>query len=146
VIRRMASVGRAMRATLAARSRALSSERERGSVTAELAIATPLLVLLLMFIVQFGVIWSAQQAAQTAASEAVNAARAQGADPGLGQSQGQATLQQVAGGELPDGVVSVTYSGGQATVVVTGHPQSLVPGWHPQVTAQISAPIETLTQ
>lgn len=138
--------GCAVRAAPGARLRVLGRERERGSVTAELAIATPLLILLLMFIVQFGVIWSAQQAAQTAASAAVNAARAQGANPATGQARGEATLKQVAGGELPDASVSVSYFGTQATVVVTGHPQSLIPGWHPQVTAQISAPIETFTQ
>lgn len=127
------------------RLRALGRERERGSVTAELVIAAPLLILLLMFIVQFGVIWCAQQAAQSAASAAVNAARAQGANPGLGQARGEATLKQVTGGSLPDASVSVSYSGTAATAVVTGHPQSLIPGWHPQVTAQVSAPLETFT-
>ena len=140
---RIRSMSHALRVALAARLRALG--RERGSVTAELAIATPLLILLIMFVVQFGIIWSARQAAQTAASEAVNAARAQGADPAAGQAQGEATLQQVAAGELPDASVSVSYAGGQATVVVTGHPQSLIPGWHPQITAQVSAPLETFT-
>ena len=134
----------AARTRLAARLRALG--RERGSVTAELAIATPLLILLIMLIVQFGIIYTAQQAAQTAASEAVNAARAQGANPSLGQSQGEQTLQQVAGGELQGASVSVSYTGTEATVVVTGHPQSLIPGWHPQVTAQVSAPLETFTK
>jgi Flp pilus assembly protein TadG len=141
----MTRAGRAVRAAPVARLRALGRERERGSVTAELAIATPLLILLLMLIVQFGVIWCAQQAAQSAASAAVNAARAQGANPATGQAQGEATLHQVAGGALPDASVSVSYTGGQATVVVTGHPQSLIPGWHPQVTAQLSAPLETFT-
>ncbi len=142
---RLRCVARAVRAVSVARLRALGRERERGSVTAELAIATPLLILLLMFIVQFGVIWSAQQAAQSAASAAVGAARAQGANPALGQARGEATLRQVAGGELPDASVSVSYTGAQATAVVTGHPQSLIPGWHPQVTAQVSAPIEMFT-
>ncbi|MBR7827834.1 pilus assembly protein [Actinospica sp. MGRD01-02] len=135
---------RAARAALTTRVRALG--RERGAATVELVIAVPALILLLLFIVQFGLIWLAQQCAQTAASSAVNAARAQGANPGLGQSQGQATLKQIAGAELPDASVSVTYTGTTATVVVTGHPQSLIPGWHPQVTAHISAPIETITQ
>lgn len=134
----------AVRTALAARLRALG--RERGSATVELVIATPALILLLLFVVQFGLIWSAQQAAQTAASTAVNTARAQGANAGLGQAQGTATLQQIAGKQLPDAAITVTYSATTATVVVTGHPQSLIPGWHPQVTAHVSAPIETLTQ
>jgi Flp pilus assembly protein TadG len=120
--------------------------RERGAAVVELVIAVPALIVLLLFVVQFGLIWLAQQSAQTAASTAVNAARAQGADPGLGQSQGEATLKQIASGELPDASVSVTYSGTTATVVVTGHPQSVIPGWHPQITAHISAPIEAITQ
>ena len=131
-------------ARLQTRLRALG--RERGSATIETVIAAPALILLLMFIVQFAVTWSAQQAAQTAASVAVNAARALGANPGLGQSQGEATLEQLAGKELPDASIQVSYSGNTATVVVTGHPASLIPGWHPEVSAQVSAPIESLTQ
>lgn len=129
--------------TTAARLRRLTSERERGSVTVELVIATPALLLLLMVIVQFGLIYSAQQAAQTAATEAVNAARAQGASQAYGQAQGEATLAQLASSELPDGQVVVSLSGGQATVTVTGHPESLIPGWHPTITAHASAPLET---
>jgi Flp pilus assembly protein TadG len=121
----------------------LARERERGSVTAELAIATPLLLLLLLFIVQFGLIYSAQQAAQTAAAEAVNAARAQGASPSAGQAQGEQTLHQLASSELPDGQITVAITGAQATVTVTGHPESVIPGWHPQITAHASAPLET---
>lgn len=135
---------RALPAVLAARLRAAG--RERGQATVEMVIATPALILLLMFIVQFGLIWMAQQSAQTAAATAVNAARAQGANPGLGQARGQATVNQIAGASLPDAAVTVTYSGETATAVVTGHPQSLIPGWHPQITAHASAPIETLTQ
>ena len=139
---------RAVRAVVPARLRARlrALGRERGSATIETVFAAPALILLLMFIVQFAVTYSAQQAAQTAASVAVNAARAQGATPGLGQSQGEATLKQLAGAELPDASISVTYSGTTATVVVTGHPESLIPGWHPEVTAQVSAPIESFTQ
>jgi Flp pilus assembly protein TadG len=143
-VTRLRCAGRAMRAALSARLRTLG--RERGSVTAELAIATPLLILLIMLVVQFGVIWSAQQAAQSAASAAVNAARAQGSDPAAGQIRGEQTLHQIAGSALPDASVSVSYAGTEATAVVTGHPQSLIPGWHPQVTAQVSAPLETFTR
>lgn len=136
---------RAARNVVARRLRLLTEDGERGAVAAELAIATPLLALLIMVIVQFGLIWSAQQAAQTAAAEAVNAARAQGASPGLGQADGEQALHQLASAELPDGTVTVSYNGAQATVVVTGHPESLIPGWHPRITAQASSPIETLT-
>lgn len=141
---RTPSTAAALRAALALRLRALG--RERGSATVELVIAVPALLLLLLFVVQFGLIWSAQHAAQTAASTAVNAARAQGASQQTGQAQGETTLQQIAGGQLPDASISVSYSATTATVVVTGHPQSLIPGFHPQVTAHVSAPIETFTQ
>jgi Flp pilus assembly protein TadG len=139
---------RAVRAVVPARLRARlrALGRERGSATIETVIAAPALILLLMFIVQFAVNWSAQQAAQTAASTAVNAARALGANPSLGQYQGEATLKQLAGKELPDASIQVSYAGNTATVVVTGHPASLIPGWHPEVTAQVSAPIESLAQ
>lgn len=140
--------GRAVRAVVPARlhARLRALGRDRGSAAIETVIAAPALMLLLMFTIQFALIYSAQQAAQTAASTAVNAARAQGATPGLGQSQGEATLKQLAGKELPDAAISVTYSGTTATVTVTGHPSSLIPGWHPEVTAQVSAPIESFTQ
>jgi Flp pilus assembly protein TadG len=142
-MKRRNATGAGRRRVLPARLCRLAAERERGSVTVELVIATPALLLLLMVIVQFGLIWSAQQAAQTAASEAVNTARAQGASQAYGQAQGEATLAQLASSELPDGQVSVSLSGGVATVTVTGHPESLIPGWHPVITAHASAPIET---
>lgn len=124
----------------------LAREPDRGSVTVELVIATPALLLLIMMIIQFGLIWSAQQAAQTAATEAVNAARAQGSTQAYGQAQGDQALRQLAAGELPGGQASVSLSGGQATATVTGHPESLIPGWHPEITAHASAPIETYRQ
>lgn len=116
--------------------------REDGFATAELVIATPLMLLLVMGVIQFGLLWHAQQVAQTAASQAVNTARAQHSSAGAGQMRGQQFLNQTAAGDLDSSQVTVTRGATQVTADVTGQAASVIPGWHPTVHAHAAGPVE----
>lgn len=124
----------------------LRSEPERGSAATELVLATPLLLLLIMGVVQFALYYHGAQVAQAAASQAVAVARAQGATSATGQSEGQAILDQVAGGTLPQRSITVTRSAAEADANVSGTVQSLVPGLHLHVSAHAAAPVEAWTK
>jgi Flp pilus assembly protein TadG len=124
----------------------LRSEPERGSAATELVLATPLLLLLIMGVVQFALYYHGAQVAQAAASQAVAVARAQGATSATGQSEGQAILDQVAGGTLPQRSITVTRGAAEAAADVSGSVQSLIPGLHLHVSAHAAAPVEAWTK
>lgn len=119
--------------------------REDGFATAELVIATPLMLLLVMGVIQFGLLWHAQQVAQAAASQAVAAARAQHSSAGAGQTRGQQFLNQTAAGDLASSQVTVTRGANLVTADVSGQASSIIPGWHPTVHAHAAGPVETFT-
>lgn len=118
---------------------------EDGFATAELVIATPLMLLLVMGVIQFGLLWHAQQVAQAAASQAVNAARAQHSSAGAGQTRGQQFLNQTAAGDLDSSQVTVTRGANLVTADVTGQAASVIPGWHPTVHAHAAGPVENFS-
>jgi Flp pilus assembly protein TadG len=119
--------------------------RDQGAATTELVIATPLLGLLLMLVVQFGVWAHAQHIAQAAANEALQVARAYQSSAAAGTAQGQAILDQTGGSVLTDRSVSVTRTPTTVTVTVTGHATSVVPGFSPTVRVTVSGPVERVT-
>ncbi|ACU72904.1 hypothetical protein Caci_4036 [Catenulispora acidiphila DSM 44928] len=123
----------------------LREQPERGSVTLEMVLAFPLLLLILL-VAQFTMFYFGSEAAHTAASQAVAVARAQGATSGSGQAQGQQILDQVAGGTLPQRSITVTRGAAEAIADVTGTVQSLIPGFHLHVSAHAAAPVEAWTK
>jgi Flp pilus assembly protein TadG len=123
----------------------LRAEPERGSAAAELVLATPLLLLLILAVVQFALYYHGAQVAQAAAGQAVAVARAQGATSAEGQAEGQAILDRVAGGTLPQRSITVTRGAGEARADVSGTVQCLIPGLHLHVTAHAAAPLEAWT-
>ncbi|MFL6110468.1 MAG: TadE/TadG family type IV pilus assembly protein [Catenulispora sp.] len=127
---------------LAGRVRRLREDGERGAVTTELVIATPLLLLLVLAVIQFGLLWHAEQVAQSAASQAVNAARAQNTSGAVGQGRGEQILSQLGSGVLTSKSISVSRGAGQVTADVQGQVESIIPGWHPTVHAHAAAPVE----
>ncbi|MFL6115201.1 MAG: TadE/TadG family type IV pilus assembly protein [Catenulispora sp.] len=127
---------------LAGRVRRLREDGERGAATTELVIATPLLLLLILLIIQFALVWHAEQVAQTAASQAVNAARAQNTSGAAGQGRGEQILSQLGHGVLTNDSISVSRGAGQVSADVSGQVESIIPGWHPTVHAHAAAPVE----
>src|SRR5881227_1494016 len=93
---------------------------QRGAGTAELIIATPLLLLLILLIAQFALYMHATHIAQAAASEALSAARVSGGSAAAGNTEGQRILAQLGSGPLQGGAVNAQRGNTQASVTITG--------------------------
>ena len=103
--------------------------RDVGSVSLEVAILGPALLLLIFSIVQAGLWFYARSLALAAAQEGVTAARSYNADPNAGISRAQSFLEQQAGDSLTQ--TSVSSAGSSPTLLriqVTGRALSVFPG------------------
>ena len=105
--------------------RALAGD-ERGAVSAELVIATPLLLLLIMGVIQFALWEHAEHIASAVAQQGVSVARLQGETAGAGQAQAQTVLDQLGPSVLADAHISATRTATTTTVTVTGHAESIL--------------------
>src|ERR1700740_3204896 len=95
--------------------------RQSGSVTAELVVATPLLLLLISLIVQYALYEHAEHAAQSAAQEAVTVTRLQGGTIAAGHQQGDAVLSTLNNGLLVNPAIAITRTSTEARVEVSGY-------------------------
>lgn len=118
---------------------------ERGAVSAELVIATPLLLLLIMGVIQFALWEHATHVAGAAAQQALAVGRLQGETAANGEAEGEAVLSQVGGGVLVSPTVSATKTAATTTVVVTGRAVSVVGLFSLPVRAVASGPSEVVT-
>ncbi|MGW5053957.1 TadE/TadG family type IV pilus assembly protein [Actinokineospora sp. NPDC004072] len=115
---------------------------DRGAVSAELVIATPLLLLMLLAIVQFA-LWShATHIAQAAASQGLAAARSQTGTAADGTSTAQQLLDQLASGPLTASAVTSGRTAASAWVRVSGTATSVVPFLRLPVHAEAGGPVE----
>ena len=117
--------------------------RERGAVAAELAIAVPLLLLLVLTVVQFAVAEHARHVAQAVAVHAATAARVQGGTAAGGEAAGRELLQQL-GTTLTGATIEVQRDTDRVTVTVTGSAETVVPGVRLPIRITSSAPVERL--
>jgi hypothetical protein len=101
---------------------------EDGSVSAELVVATPLLLLLLLVAVQAGVWWHATHIAESVAAHALAAARVQDGSTAAGQASAERVLAQLADRLLTDTDVAVERTPETARVEVTGNAMPVIPG------------------
>jgi Flp pilus assembly protein TadG len=127
---------------LGARWRRVAARPDAGGATAELVIAMPLLLLIIMFIVQAGVWMHATHITQAAATRAANAAAAYGATTDDGQRAGTDTLTAIGNGVLNDPSVSVARTATQIRVEVSGSAETVVPGMHWTARAVVVRPVE----
>ena len=125
--------------------RAISTRQQRpqaGSVSLQLVIATPALLMLMLLIVQFALWQHAQHIAEAAAQEAVAATRVAGGSQMAGSTAAQAVLEHVGGAVIVGADVQVVRTATLARVEVLGHAVAVVP-WVPlPVHAVAAAPIE----
>ena len=124
--------------------RALASD-ERGAVSAELVIATPLLLLLIMGVIQFALWEHAEHIASAVAQQGVSVARLQGETAGAGQAQAQTVLDQLGPSVLSDAHVVATRTATTTTVTVTGHAESILGMFTLPVKAVAVGPDEVYT-
>ncbi|MEV6236756.1 TadE/TadG family type IV pilus assembly protein [Lentzea sp. NPDC051838] len=118
---------------------------QRGSSTAELTVAAPLLFLLFLLIAQFALYMHAAHIAQAAAAQALSAARVAGGNAESGTAAGQQLLAQLGGGPLRETSVSAQRGPDRASVQIRGKAVSVIPFVSLAVRAEAVGPVEKLT-
>ena len=118
---------------------------ERGAVSAELVIATPLLLLLIMGVIQFALWEHAEHIASAVAQQGLSVARLQGETAGAGQAQAQTVLDQLGPSVLSDTHIAATRTATTTTVTVTGHAESILGLFSLPVKAVAVGPDEVYT-
>ena len=118
---------------------------ERGSVAAELVVATPLLLLLILSVVQFAIWEHATHVAEAVAQEGLATARLQGETASAGEAEARAVLVQLGSAVLSSPDVKATRTAAATTVVVTGRAESVVGLFSLPVRATASGPTESYT-
>jgi TadE-like protein len=133
VVRRRASVG------------GRAKDAEAGSVSVELVVATPLLLLLILLITQFAVWWHANHIAQAAAAQALAAARAQDATAARGEDEAALVVSEAGRGVLRHPRVVVTRTGTRVHVRIDARAEPVVPGLSLPVHAVADGPVDRWT-
>lgn len=118
---------------------------QRGSGTAELALAAPLLFLLFLLIAQFALYMHAAHVAQAAAAQGLSAARISGGSAGAGTAASQQVLAQLGSGSLRAASVSAQRGPTQASVRIQGKAVTVVPLISLAVHAEAVGPVEKFT-
>lgn len=117
---------------------------DRGAVSAELVIAIPLLLLLLLAIVQFAVWSHATHIAQAAASQGLAAARVHSGTASAGTDRAQQLLEQLAQSSLKGASVNSERGLETASVRITGTAAAVLPFLRLPVHAEAAGPVERL--
>jgi Flp pilus assembly protein TadG len=115
---------------------------DRGAGAAEVVIAVPLLMLLILAIIQFAVWAHASSVAQATAEEALAAARVQGSNTAAGQQRAQQVLGQIGGAILVAPQISVTRTADSATVQITATAERVIPFFTMPVRVTVTGPVE----
>lgn len=139
----------AIRRPRSAGSRAGRAERrraggDRGAGSAEIVIAVPLLMLLILLVIQFAIWEHAEGIAHATAEEALAAARVQGGTAASGQQRAAQVIRQIGSSVLTGPQVSVTVTPADVTVEVTGTAEQVlpIPGLTFGVTVTVTGPVE----
>ncbi|MET7949424.1 TadE family protein [Micromonospora sp. NPDC005324] len=127
---------------LRARWRRVAARSDAGAATAELAIAMPLLLLIVMFVIQAGVFMHATHVAQSAATRAANAAAGYQSSATTGRNAGEQTLAAIGDGVLKNPSVSVTRTATEVRTEIVGEAATVVPGVRWTVRATVVRPTE----
>lgn len=115
---------------------------EAGDAVTETVILVPVLLLLIMVVIQFGLWYHAEHVVQAAAQEGARAARAEGSTSDTGKQRAEQFLAAAGGSVIDTPEVVSTRDGRQASVVVTGKAVAVIPGVHLDVRAQAVSPTE----
>ena len=118
---------------------------ERGIATIEMAILTPVMLLLVTVSTQAALWQEADHVALAAAESGVAAGAEVGGSSATATAEANSAASQMGSGVLISPEVTVTESGGLVTVTVTGQSEQLVPGIPVSVRASASAPLEGLS-
>lgn len=126
---------------IARRGRVLRAD-QRGAATAELVLAVPLLMVLILLIAQFALYMHATHVAQAAAAQALSVTRVEGGTAADGQNAAAHMLAQLASGPLRDPSVSVSRDAVAAHVHIQGEVTAVIPFLHLTASGTADGPVE----
>ena len=115
---------------------------DRGDATVETVLCVPVLLVVLMTVIQFGLWYHAEHVVQAAAQEGVRAARVDTGTADVGRARGEAFMAQAAPALVHDVTVTATRTGDHADVHVHGVVHAVVPGLDLTVDASETSPLE----
>lgn len=116
---------------------------ERGSTTLEIVVLMPLMVLLLMVVVQFGIYFHTRAVATTAAHHGADSTRILNGTAAAGTAVTDQFLDQSAAA-LRGRTVVIDRSATQVTVTITGEVVSLIPFAEFPMTVTVETPVERI--
>ena len=117
---------------------------DRGAGSAEIVVAVPLLMLLILLVIQFAIWENAESIAHATAEEALAAARVQGGTAASAQQRAAQVIGQIGTGVLNEPRVSVAMTPADVTVRVAGTAERVlpVPRLSFSVAATVTGPVE----
>jgi Flp pilus assembly protein TadG len=115
---------------------------DRGAVSAELVVATPLLLVLVLLVVQFALWQHAVHVAGAAAQEGARSARLEGGSAAAGQARAEQFLAQLGRTVVMQPQVIVRRDLDRARVEVTGYAVNVLPFIHLPIRAESDGPVE----
>ena len=119
---------------------------ESGASAVELVLYMPILMITILFAVQFSLIYLGGQVASGAAREAARTARVTG-DAGAAKAVGDRIVAQIGKGVLDDARVEPQVGEDQARVTVSGEAKKLLPFLPvPRVSETVEGPIEKFVE
>jgi len=124
------------------RHRRLRATGDAGYSVLEASITLPVIFLMLMFIVQWAIVWHTRSLAQTAAQEALRTGERYGSTAAAAEQDGNNYLSQLAPNVLPPGCVHVTRTATTVTVRVHCNVLSVIPLGSFSVDETVSGPVE----
>ncbi|MFD7161195.1 TadE family protein [Kribbella sp. NPDC059898] len=121
------------------------SRTDRGSLSLEMAILMPAVILFVFGVVQAAVWYHARTVANEAANEAAATARAEGASSGAGSAAAQSILSRNSD-VLRGSSVSVSRDATTVTVTVTGQAAVILTNWRFfNISQTVTSPRERIT-
>ncbi|HCT76693.1 MAG TPA: hypothetical protein DGT23_08925 [Micromonosporaceae bacterium] len=122
----------------------MKAKADRGSGPVEFAVLGLPLLIITFIVVQAAFVFYARSTALAAATQGANAARAYNASAGAGPTKANDFLTRVGGG-LRNPSITMTSTGTEVTMTVTGQAQTIIPGLTFAVSQSASGPIERFT-
>lgn len=108
----------------------------------ETVIVVPVLMVILLIVIQIALWAHAAQVVQLAASEGDRAARSQGGGAAAGVAQAQSVISRSGSDLVAPSIAAGVLPGDLASVTVTGHAVSIVPGFSLPVSAIEVGPVQ----
>jgi TadE-like protein len=118
--------------------------RDSGASSLELALLTPILLLVMLLVVQFAMVYHARHVALAAAQDGARVARGELRPDWRARSdlQARSRVQQFGSRLLTDVEVDVRGDQNQRSVEVSGWAVAVIPGFHHRVRERSGGPIE----